>query len=156
MLVIQDQSSTSRQPRKDDSGSIWGRLPRNGPRQRFLKWAWIPRAPCSKRWPGMNEPSQSRMPPSLETPESPKPADPEKIKVRVLSFTWTPRVCRIMAFWAVFGGFGLLFYIHLGSRYKGEVCGCTFSQTAPMPKSLVRHTGLRGVSWAGRLESYRD
>ena len=30
--------------------------------------------------------------------------------------TWTPTVCRIVAFSAIFGGFGLLFYIRLGSR----------------------------------------
>ena len=38
------------------------------------------------------------------------------------SLTWVlmpgpPKVCRIMAFGAVSGGFGLLFYILLGSRY---------------------------------------
>ena len=31
-----------------------------------------------------------------------------------LGFTWTPEVCRIMAFWAVFKGLGLLLYILLG------------------------------------------
>ena len=31
--------------------------------------------------------------------------------------TWTPKVCRIKAFCAIVGGFGLLFYIVLGSRY---------------------------------------
>ena len=30
--------------------------------------------------------------------------------------TSTPKVCRMMAFWAVFTGFGPLFYIRLGSR----------------------------------------
>ena len=30
--------------------------------------------------------------------------------------TCTPKVCRIMAFWAAFGGVGLLFYLLLGSR----------------------------------------
>ena len=33
--------------------------------------------------------------------------------------TWTPKVCKcfaVMAFWAISGGFGLLFYILLGSR----------------------------------------
>ena len=34
--------------------------------------------------------------------------------------TWTPKVCKIMAFEAVFGGFWLLFYILLGSRYDLE------------------------------------
>ena len=29
-----------------------------------------------------------------------------------------PTVCRIIAFWAVFWGFGLLFYLLLGSRYS--------------------------------------
>ena len=32
--------------------------------------------------------------------------------------TWTPRVCKIMAFWAVFNAYGLLFYILWGSRYR--------------------------------------
>ena len=31
--------------------------------------------------------------------------------------TWTPKVCKIMAFWAIFNGFGPLFYILWGSRY---------------------------------------
>ena len=31
--------------------------------------------------------------------------------------TWTPKVCRIIAFWVVFGCLGLLFYILLGFRY---------------------------------------
>ena len=30
--------------------------------------------------------------------------------------TWTPKVCKIMAFWATFRGLGLLFYILLGFR----------------------------------------
>ena len=30
--------------------------------------------------------------------------------------TWTPKVCKIMAFWAIIKGLGLLFYILLGSR----------------------------------------
>ena len=33
---------------------------------------------------------------------------------RNLGFTWTPKVCRIMAFMAVIRGLGLLFYILLG------------------------------------------
>ena len=32
--------------------------------------------------------------------------------------TWTPQVCKIMAFWGVFSGFGVLFYILRGSRYS--------------------------------------
>ena len=31
--------------------------------------------------------------------------------------TWTPKVCKIMAFMAVILGLGLLFYILLGFRY---------------------------------------
>ena len=30
--------------------------------------------------------------------------------------TWTPKVCRTMAFWAILMGLGLLFYIPLGFR----------------------------------------
>ena len=30
--------------------------------------------------------------------------------------TWTPKVYKMMAFWALFGGFGLVSYILLGSR----------------------------------------
>ena len=31
--------------------------------------------------------------------------------------TWTPKVCKIMAFMAIIWGLGLLFYILLGFRY---------------------------------------
>ena len=31
-------------------------------------------------------------------------------------FTWTPKVCRRMAFWAIFKGFGPLFYLLWGFR----------------------------------------
>ena len=34
----------------------------------------------------------------------------------VMVITWTPKVCKIMAFMAVIMGLGLLFYILLGSR----------------------------------------
>ena len=30
--------------------------------------------------------------------------------------TWTPKVCRILAFWAIFRGFGPLFYLPWGFR----------------------------------------
>ena len=33
-----------------------------------------------------------------------------------VSCTWTPKVCKIMAFWAAFSGSGPLFYILWGSR----------------------------------------
>ena len=33
-----------------------------------------------------------------------------------IGFTWTPKVCKIMAFMAVILGFGLFFYILLGFR----------------------------------------
>ena len=32
--------------------------------------------------------------------------------------TWTPKVCKIMAFMAIIRGLGLLFYILLGFRYE--------------------------------------
>ena len=32
------------------------------------------------------------------------------------SHSWTPKVCRIMAFWAIFRGFGPLFYLVLGVK----------------------------------------
>ena len=32
-------------------------------------------------------------------------------------YKWTPKVCAIMACWAIVGGIGLLFYILLGSKY---------------------------------------
>ena len=41
-------------------------------------------------------------------------------KSRVVSpaiHTRTPKVCRIMAFWAIFNGFGPLFYLLWGFRY---------------------------------------
>ena len=34
--------------------------------------------------------------------------------------TWTPKVCRIMAFMAIIRGLGLLFHILLGFRVKGS------------------------------------
>ena len=33
-----------------------------------------------------------------------------------IRFTWTPKVCKIMAFRAVIMGLGLLFYVLLGFR----------------------------------------
>ena len=33
-----------------------------------------------------------------------------------LGLSWTPKVCRIMAFWAIFRGFGPLFYLLWGFR----------------------------------------
>ena len=39
--------------------------------------------------------------------------------VQVSRFTWTPKVCRIMAFMAVFNGFGLLFYLLVGILVEG-------------------------------------
>ena len=38
------------------------------------------------------------------------------IYIYVLSPTWTPKVCKLMAFWAIIKGLGLLFYILLGFR----------------------------------------
>ena len=35
-------------------------------------------------------------------------------------YTWTPKVCKIMAFMAIIRGLGLLFYILLGFRYVIE------------------------------------
>ena len=48
--------------------------------------------------------------------------------------TWTPKVCNIVAFWAVFGGFWLLFYILLESRYilfglNGNIMGAQKSKS---------------------------
>ena len=37
--------------------------------------------------------------------------------------TYTPKVFRIMAFWALFRGLGLLFYLLLGSRYSSSCNG---------------------------------
>ena len=37
-----------------------------------------------------------------------------------LRFTWTPKVCKIMAFMAIIMGLGLLFYILLGFRIQGQ------------------------------------
>ena len=36
--------------------------------------------------------------------------------------TWTPKVCRLMAFWAIFRDFGPLFYLlwGLGSQKQGS------------------------------------
>ena len=34
------------------------------------------------------------------------------------AFTWTPKVCKVMAFMAIIRGLGLLFYILLGFRYS--------------------------------------
>ena len=51
-----------------------------------------------------------------------KPAAYEPYRVSLnlrawdLTTTWTPKVCKIMAFMATFKGLGLLFYIPLGFR----------------------------------------
>ena len=37
-------------------------------------------------------------------------------RLDLLRLTWTPKVCKIMAFMAIIRGFGLLFYLLLGSR----------------------------------------
>ena len=37
------------------------------------------------------------------------------------NITWAPKVCKIMAFMAVIRGLGLLFYLLLGSSYRGRV-----------------------------------
>ena len=39
-----------------------------------------------------------------------------KTRTSALNPTWTPKVCKIMAFVAVIMGLGLLFYILLGLR----------------------------------------
>ena len=39
-------------------------------------------------------------------------------KETIAVLTWTPKVCIIMAFWAIFNGFGPLFCILGGSRYN--------------------------------------
>ena len=40
-----------------------------------------------------------------------------RIRIRT---TWTPKVCKIMAFRAIILGLGLFFYILLGLRYGGQ------------------------------------
>ena len=58
------------------------------------------------------------------------------LKVRV-NGTWTPKVCKIMAFMAVIMGLGLLFYILLGFRHalveglceEGGVESCVISHS---------------------------
>ena len=62
------------------------------------------------------------LPPSLEagivTPWEPESKPPKRtLNVEGLEFTWTPKVCRMTDFWAVFRGLGPLFYILLGFRY---------------------------------------
>ena len=42
-------------------------------------------------------------------------------------YTWTPKVCRIIAFWAIFRGFGPLFYLLWGFRYIYMYCAHTDS-----------------------------
>ena len=38
-----------------------------------------------------------------------------------LGFTWTPKVCRIMAFWAIFRGFRPLFYLLWGLGFRSSL-----------------------------------
>ena len=46
-------------------------------------------------------------------------AQEPKLECRLaIGLTLTPKVCRIMAFWAIFRSFGLLFYLLLGFRYR--------------------------------------
>ena len=49
------------------------------------------------------------LPPNFRSHVRYKPAN--------LGGTWTPKVCKIMAFMAITMGLGLLFYILLGFRY---------------------------------------
>ena len=55
--------------------------------------------------------------------------------------TWTPKVCKIMAFWAIIRGLGLLFYILLGFRYSVLPGVVLFLLTTPFiqnpPRSLL-------------------
>ena len=58
-----------------------------------------------------------------------------EVQLRVITpvmTTQSPKVCRIMAFWAIFRGLGPLFHLHLGSRHllspknfqaENSVCG---------------------------------
>ena len=38
----------------------------------------------------------------------------EELQELIEASTWTPKVCKIMAFWAIIWGLGLLFYMLLG------------------------------------------
>ena len=51
--------------------------------------------------------------------------------------TWTLKVCRIIAFMAIFVGLGLLFYIPLGFRYTLNPKGFG-SRVSPKPSLHVR------------------
>ena len=59
----------------------------------------------------------------LPAPSNPEPGDALKSRTQKhrYSNTWTPKVCKIMAFWAMFRSFGPLFHILLGSRYSSGV-----------------------------------
>ena len=48
--------------------------------------------------------------------EPPLGLDRRIFRVKGSGFTWTPKVCKIMALMAVIMGLGLLFYILLGFR----------------------------------------
>ena len=54
------------------------------------------------------------------TPKVGNPWAPSCLHSGLLGYvtTWTPKVCRIMAFWAIFKRFGPLFYLLLGFRYR--------------------------------------
>ena len=43
---------------------------------------------------------------------------PRSFRVSIMRTTWTPKVCKIMAFMAIIMGLGPLFYILLGFRYN--------------------------------------
>ena len=65
------------------------------------------------------EPQRQSAGPALASQHPPGASDFSSHLPQESSFegTWTPKVCKMMAFLAIFGGFGLLFSIPLGSRY---------------------------------------
>ena len=47
-----------------------------------------------------------------------------RVLVTVTRASWTPKVCKIMDFWAIFLGLERLFYILLGSRLSLHLILC--------------------------------
>ena len=78
----------------------------------------------------------------------------DAIVLQQLRNTWTPKVCRRMVFWAIFRGFGPLFYLLWGFRYAPQVEARPNKQCETEPpeiKPLMNHVRVE----QGRQPTYR-
>ena len=105
-----------------------------------------------------NQSQRNRAPPSYTSPAlNPKPErsrtkslnynitknDKSTAFIRRMVITWTPKVCNIIAFWAVFSGLGSLFYIWgLGSMADQRLGALSESTSKPL---FLHGTNVRRV-----------